>query len=52
MTIQAMLISIQCLMDQPDPGNPQDAVVGSQVLNNPEVFKVLLLPLAPSFISR
>jgi len=40
LTLQTVLLSVQCLMGSADPGNPQDAVVGAQATNNPDVFKV------------
>jgi len=39
LTLQTVLLSVQCLMASPDPGNPQDAVVGTQAINNPDVFQ-------------
>lgn len=40
LTLQTVLLSVQCLMASPDPGNPQDAVVGTQAINHPDVFQV------------
>lgn len=40
MTLRTILLSIQALLTLPEPKDPQDAVVASQYMNNPELFKV------------
>lgn len=42
MTIRTVLLSVQSLLALPEPKDPQDAVVASQCLSNPNLFKVKL----------
>uniref|UniRef100_A0A915KSV2 E2 ubiquitin-conjugating enzyme n=1 Tax=Romanomermis culicivorax TaxID=13658 RepID=A0A915KSV2_ROMCU len=40
MTIRTVLLSIQSLLSDPKPNDPQDAVVASQYLNHNEIYKL------------
>lgn len=39
MTLRTVLLSIQSLLCDPQPNDPQDAVVANQYLNNIDLFK-------------
>jgi len=39
MTLRTVLLSIQALLNSPEPNDPQDAVVAKQCLSNPSMFK-------------
>lgn len=39
MTLRTVLLSIQSLLCDPQPNDPQDAVVANQYLTNIELFK-------------
>lgn len=39
LTIKSALISLQSLLSTPEPKDPQDAVVASQLIKTPEEFK-------------
>jgi len=39
LTIKTALMSLQALLQSPEPDDPQDAVVASQLLKEPDVFK-------------
>jgi ubiquitin-conjugating enzyme (huntingtin interacting protein 2) len=39
MTIRSVLLSIQALMQDAEPNNPQDAVVAGQYLRNPSMYR-------------
>ncbi|KAI6220084.1 E2 ubiquitin-conjugating enzyme [Aphelenchoides fujianensis] len=39
MTLRTVLLSVQALLTLPEPKDPQDAVVASQYMNKPELFK-------------
>lgn len=43
MTLRTVLLSVQSLLALPEPKDPQDAVVASQCLLNPNLFKVNLI---------
>lgn len=39
LTLRTVLLSIRALLSDPEPNDPQDAVVAKQVLTNPEMFR-------------
>ena len=40
MTLRTVLLSIQALLNSPEPNDPQDAVVAKQHLSDPTLFKI------------
>lgn len=49
MTLRTVLLSIQSLLCDPQPNDPQDAVVANQYLSNIELFKKTALYWAQHF---
>ncbi|KAH8602325.1 ubiquitin-conjugating enzyme/RWD-like protein [Bisporella sp. PMI_857] len=39
LTIKSALLSLQSLLNSPEPSDPQDAQVASQLMNNPDLFE-------------
>jgi len=39
MTLRTVLLSIQALLNSPEPNDPQDAVVAKQCISNPTMFR-------------
>lgn len=40
MSLRTMLLSIQALLDSPEPDDPQDAVVAKQYKSNRDIFNI------------
>lgn len=49
LTLRTVLLSIQSLLCEPQPNDPQDAVVANQYLKNVELFKKTAMYWAQHF---